>query len=38
MLSWKLECPDADPDAFIFPNADGGMMDTANYRIRVLSP
>jgi len=38
LLSWKLECPDADPNAFIFPNADGGMMDTANYRSRVLGP
>jgi integrase len=38
LLSWKLECPNADPDAFIFPNADGGMMDTANYRSRVLGP
>jgi hypothetical protein len=38
LLSWKLECPDADPNAFIFPNADGGMMDTANYRSRVLTP
>jgi len=38
LLSWKLECPDSDPDAFIFPNADGGMMDTANYRSRVLTP
>jgi integrase len=34
----ETECPDADPNAFIFPNADGGMMDTANYRSRVLTP
>jgi integrase len=26
------------PDAFIFPNADGGFMDTSNYRSRVLKP
>ena len=25
---WKQECPDASPDAFIFPNAAGGFMDT----------
>ena len=25
-------------DAFIFPNADGGFMDTSNYRSRVLRP
>ena len=37
-MSWKLECPDADSDAFLFPNADGGMMDSVNYRSRVLSP
>ena len=24
--------------AFIFPNADGGFMDTDNYRFRVLKP
>lgn len=28
----------SSPDAFIFPNADGGFMDTANYRFRVLKP
>jgi integrase len=26
------------PDAFLFPNADGGFLDTANYRSRVLKP
>jgi integrase len=26
------------PDAFMFPNADGGFMVTANYRTRVLKP
>jgi len=35
---WKLECMDRSPEAFIFPNADGGCIDTANYRFRVLKP
>jgi len=35
---WKLECSDPSPKAFIFPNADGGMIDTANYRSRILKP
>ena len=35
---WKLECKDRSPEAFIFPNADGGFIDTANYRFRVLKP
>ncbi len=35
---WKVECRKASPEAFIFPNADGGFMDTANYRFRVLKP
>jgi len=40
---WKQECPDASPDAFIFPNSrkrDGakknGFISTDNYRARVL--
>lgn len=33
---WKQECPDASSDAFIFPDAKGGFMDTGNYRKRVL--
>ena len=33
---WKRECPDSSPDAFIFPDAKGGFMDTGNYRKRVL--
>jgi integrase len=33
---WKQDCPDASPDAFIFPDAKGGFMDTGNYRKRVL--
>jgi integrase len=35
---WKQECPDASPQAFIFPNSDGGFMDTGNYRNRILTP
>jgi integrase len=33
---WKQECPDPAPEAFIFPNKDGDLMDTGNYRKRVL--
>jgi integrase len=33
---WKQQCPDSSPDAFIFPDAKGGFMDTGNYRKRVL--
>jgi integrase len=35
---WKLECMDRSPEAFIFPNVNGGCIDTANYRFRVLKP
>jgi integrase len=35
---WKVDCKKASPEAFIFPNADGGFMDSANYRFRVLKP
>jgi integrase len=35
---WKLECKNRSPEAFIFRNADGGFIDTANYRFRVLKP
>jgi len=35
---WKLECPDPSPEAFMFPNADGGFIDTSNYRNRILKP
>ena len=35
---WKLECPDPSPEAFMFPNADGGFLDTSNYRSRILKP
>jgi len=43
LRQWKLECEKASeksvlPDAFMFPNADGGFMDTSNYRSRVLKP
>ena len=38
LRQWKTEGKDASPDAFIFPNADGGFMDAANYRYRVLKP
>jgi integrase len=34
---WKQECPDPSPDAFVFANAEGGFMDTGNYRRRVLN-
>ena len=32
----KQESSDASPEAFIFPNADGGFMDPNNYRKRTL--
>jgi integrase len=35
---WKLECTEGSAEAFIFPNAAGGFIDTANYRVRVLKP
>ena len=35
---WKLECPDRSPEGFIFPNADGGLINTSNYRSRILKP
>ena len=35
---WKQECPDPSPDAFIFPNSEGGFRDTGNYRNRILTP
>ena len=36
LLAWQAKCPDSLPDAFIFPNKDGGFLDTGNYRKRVL--
>jgi integrase len=38
LRQWKLECPDSSPDAPMFPNADGGFLDPANFRYRVLKP
>jgi integrase len=35
---WKQESPDSSADAYIFPNTDGGFMDTGNYRNRILIP
>jgi len=35
---WKQECPRSSPEAFIFPNTDGGFLNTGNYRNRVLTP
>jgi len=34
----KLSADYVSADAFVFPNADGGFMDTSNYRNRVLEP
>lgn len=36
LLAWKGICPDPSPEAFIFPNRDGGVKDPNNYRKRVL--
>jgi integrase len=33
---WKQECPDPSPEAFIFPNQEGGFLDPGNYLKRVL--
>ncbi len=33
---WRSKCPDTSPEAFIFPNQTGGVLDTDNYRKRVL--
>jgi integrase len=38
LLLWKTECPNTSPDAFIFQNADGGILRVDNYRERVLKP
>jgi len=35
---WKQESLDSSADAYIFPNTDGGFMDTGNYRNRILIP
>jgi transcriptional regulator with XRE-family HTH domain len=31
-LAVELEAPNSSPDAFIFPNTDGGFMDSGNYQ------
>jgi integrase len=36
IAAWKGQSPDSSPEAFIFPNQDGGFLDTDNYRKRVL--
>jgi site-specific recombinase XerC len=36
LAAWKQQVPDSSPDTFIFPNQDGGFLDTDNYRKRVL--
>ncbi|MGA2886756.1 MAG: tyrosine-type recombinase/integrase [Terracidiphilus sp.] len=36
LKAWKANCPDSSPDAFIFPNDEGGFLDSGNYRKRVL--
>jgi integrase len=36
LVAWKKTCPDSSPEAFIFPNQDGGFMDADNFRKRVL--
>jgi integrase len=43
LRQWKEDCRDEDgkevsPDAFIFPNADGGFLHVNNYLYRVLKP
>jgi integrase len=36
IAAWRRQSPDSSPEAFIFPNQDGGFLDTDNYRKRVL--
>ncbi|MGC9225052.1 MAG: site-specific integrase [Terracidiphilus sp.] len=36
LAAWRQQAPDPSPEAFIFPNQDGGFLDTDNYRKRVL--
>ena len=36
LAAWRQHSPDSSPDAFIFPNQEGGFLDTDNYRKRVL--
>lgn len=37
LQKWREECPDSSPDAFILTNEEGGLLDTDNYRKRVLA-
>jgi hypothetical protein len=37
LWQWKQQGPDDSPDSFIFPDANGGFMDTGNYRKRVMA-
>ncbi len=36
LTQWKLKCPNPSPEAFIFANAYGGLLDPGNYRNKVL--
>jgi integrase len=36
LIEWKAKCSDSSSDAFIFPNENGGFLDSGNYRKRVL--
>ncbi len=38
LRQWKSGCTDPSATAFVFPNADGGLLDPANNRTRVLKP
>jgi integrase len=36
LADWKIQCPDSSPEAFMFPNENGGFLDPDNFRKRVL--
>jgi integrase len=36
LLAWKAKYPDSSPEAYIFSNKDRSLIDTDNYRKRVL--
>jgi hypothetical protein len=36
LQAWKIICPGSSPEAFIFPNREGGVRDPNNFRRRVL--
>jgi hypothetical protein len=36
MMSWRQQCKDPSPEAFIFPGRRGPFMDSSNFRKRVL--